>query len=293
MPRRRAIIPVLLAMTASSACASMRESAIYGAGVGAGVGATAMSMNEYSYDAAKQVEIVLRGAVAGLTVGVLSSLARRLVGAPPSAVESEPDLPAPVLPTPIPSEGPTVDPPVAIEVAAIDTLDAIDATARLVATVRDRTGAAMPEIDMQWQSLTPGVAVVDAGGTVTAVANGEAEVVVTVGELSATSTVVVAQRLVAIDVDPGLSVDLSFADSVQLVAVGRDANGHAIDGIEIEWLSGAPQTVTVDPNGLATANGFGTATVTVRAGDMSVNVTITVSGEDAEEWTTATIIREH
>ena len=165
--------------------------------------------------------------------------------------------------------------PASVEIAPTAApLAAIGETVQLSATVRDANGTVIPNAQLRWASSLSGVARVDSAGLVTAAANGDAEIVATAGDASATVTVTVEQKAVLIEITPGNDMALELGGSAQLTAIARDGNGEPVGNVEIQWISSAPETVTVDRNGLATAHGFGVATVTARAGGASAGVTI-------------------
>lgn len=167
--------------------------------------------------------------------------------------------------------------PASVEVAQPNPLTALNETLQLSATVRDRTGSVIPSADVRWSVATPGVANVDSEGRVTALANGEVEVTAAIENASKTVLVNVRQQAAVVEIVPREHVTLELGETWKLTVIGRDANGYAIDNLEVEWISSAPEVVTVDGDGLAIAHGFGVATVTARAGDASASVTVTAS----------------
>ena len=63
----------------------------------------------------------------------------------------------------------------------------------------------------------------------------------------------------------------------QLTAEVRDQNGNAMAGAAVSWASSAGTVATVSANGLVTAVGNGTATITATAGSASGSATVTVA----------------
>lgn len=63
-------------------------------------------------------------------------------------------------------------------------------------------------------------------------------------------------------------------------------DGMTTVGLETSWRSNNPAIVSVDANGMATAEGQGSATITAEAGGLSASTTITV---DARVVTVATV----
>ena len=131
----------------------------------------------------------------------------------------------------------------------------------LTATVEGVDGVILvPTI--QWSSGNPAVAVVDAGGDVTAVAPGVTTVSATTGSLTATVRVVVADRIL------NLAIPL-----VQLIQVAQSKQG------DLAMVAGKPTGVRLYP----TANLPGTSRVVIRVlaldGGAVVHSTDLLSGE--------------
>lgn len=177
-----------------------------------------------------------------------------------------------------PTEPP--EPPVATTVsispAAVD-LSSLGETLQLTAAVADQNGQAMAGAPVSWTISDNSVASVSAGGLVTAIANGSATVTATSGSAAGTAGVAVAQRAARVDVSPA-SVEFSaLGDSVQLTAAPFDANDNAVEGANVTWSSEDDAVATVDANGLVTAAGNGTATITAQSDAASGDAAVTVS----------------
>ena len=155
------------------------------------------------------------------------------------------------------------------------TLEAIDATAQLGATARDTSGNTMAAV-FSWNSADPTVVTVSADGLVTSRDNGMTTVTVTSGSVTASVPVTVEQRVAdLVTVSDSVTMD-ALGTTVQLDATAQDANGHEVSA-EFRWSSSDDLVATVDAGGLVTANGNGTAVVTVTSGAFSAPVTVTVS----------------
>jgi hypothetical protein len=116
------------------------------------------------------------------------------------------------------------------------------------------------------QSSNTGVATVASDGIVTAVAEGPATITCQVQghPASATGTVTVRRPLV-LDVAPS-GVQLSPAQTRQLVCTVRHGvTTQILTGVPLTWSSSQPSVATVDANGLVTAVAVGSATITCRA----------------------------
>ena len=165
--------------------------------------------------------------------------------------------------------------PTTIDVSpASVSLQSLDETVQLTATVKNQQGQAMSGVAVAWTSSNAATATVDASGLVTAVANGTATVTATAGSLSGRTAVTVEQVPVAVVVAQD-SLELSaLGDTVRLEATFVDANGHEI--AEVAWVSADPSVATVDASGLVTATGNGTTTVTAKVDSVSGSVAVTV-----------------
>ncbi len=164
------------------------------------------------------------------------------------------------------------------------TLAALGNTATLTARVLDAQGNKIYGEAVSWSTVSPEVATVDAAGVVTAVANGRATVTASASGLSGMATVIVDQRMVSVDIDPG-EVELTSVDeTAELTLRAFDANGHeapyATEGL-IAWRSSNLNVATVSSVGGLTAEvraiGAGTATVTVTLDDGSLSATAQVT----------------
>ena len=202
---------------------------------------------------------------AGLTIPAMAvvAIAMLVLSCGDTPVEPAP-LPAPV-PTTV-----TVGPGSAA-------LNAIGETARFTAEVRDQNGQVMAGAAVAWTTSGASVAAVDASGQVTAMANGTATITATAGSASGTAAVTVAQVVTAVALSPPADTLVALGDTVRLVAVATDANGHAVAAVtEFVWSSSDTLVVVVDSAGLLTAVGGGTTTVTAAASQVAGAVAVTV-----------------
>ena len=143
----------------------------------------------------------------------------------------------------------------------------------LQATITPSTANVNKEIT--WKSDNTGIATVDGNGKVTAVGNGTTKITATTANgKSASCTVTVTTAITSLTVSP-TSKTLKTGETVQLTAAKNPSN--ATEGIT--WTSSNSSVATVNQNGLVTAKGSGTATITVKSstGGKSATCTITVS----------------
>ena len=179
-------------------------------------------------------------------------------------------------PTPTPPTPPATPTPTTVAVTpASASMDALGATVRLTAAVRDQNGQAMSGVTVTWASSATAIATVDASGLVTAVANGAAAITATAGSVSGAAAVTVAQVAASVSMTPE-SATLAIGDTVRIVAAVVDANDHPLAGTSVEWSSSDESVATVSSSGLVTAVAAGTANVRATAGTVSGTAAVTV-----------------
>ena len=141
-------------------------------------------------------------------------------------------------------------------------LTSLGATRQLTAEVRAQNGQPMAGAAVSWSSSNAAVATVDAQGLVTAAGNGTATITATAGSASGSATVAVRQEVSTVAVSPAADT-LVAGDTLRLAAVARDANGHAVTGVnEFSWASSDTAVAVVDEAGLATGVGTGEVEIT-------------------------------
>ncbi|MEP6762776.1 MAG: Ig-like domain-containing protein [Gemmatimonadaceae bacterium] len=135
------------------------------------------------------------------------------------------------------------------------------------ATVRDAAGNALIGRAVSWSSTATSVATVSSNGLVTAVAGGSAQISATSEGITGTQTftaLVVAPTVVVDSIVLSFdSTEVTIGDTVRLVAVPRDAAGHALSGVALQWTSTNPTVATVSQNGLVTSLDIGNAEIDV------------------------------
>ena len=173
------------------------------------------------------------------------------------------------------------------------TLAALGDTAALTARVLDAQGNEISGEAVSWSSNFPEVATLDAAGVVTAVVNGRATVVASASGATGAATVIVDQRVVSVDIDPGEVELTSVGDTAALTLRAFDANGHEVpyagDIMSFAWRSADLDVAIVSSlfglTAQAHAVGAGTTTVTVTAvtaegGTLIGRATVTVVVEE-------------
>ncbi len=156
-------------------------------------------------------------------------------------------------------------------------LGAFGDTVRLSAEATDANGHVVAGTAFTWTSGDTLIAVVDDAGLVTAVGNGEADIMAASGAVSGTAAVTVAQKLGAVAVSPSTGTLEALGDTVRLLAEATDANGHPVAGTVFTWTSGNTLVAMVDSAGLVTAVGNGQTEIAAASGAVSGTATVTVA----------------
>jgi large repetitive protein len=143
-------------------------------------------------------------------------------------------------------------------------LEAIGAEARLSGAVLFATGDPIPGLGLTWTSSTPSVVEVSPEGVVRAIAPGETEIIASHEGFSQSLTVKLEQAAASVTVKPVEVELISIGQRVPFEAEAVDANGHPVPLIpeDFMWSSSDASVATVSAQGMATAHGSGTATVT-------------------------------
>ena len=170
-----------------------------------------------------------------------------------------------------------VPPPVASVTVSPATLNLdVGAYATLTATVRDASGAPIPGKSVSWLSSNPAVVTVNPAGTVTAFAEGTAQVTASVDGVSGSATLTVHTVVGSVVVSPAAAA-LQVGSTVQLAAVPQSSDGTPLPDRPVTWSSSNPVIATVSTTGLVTAQGIGSATISASSEGKTGTAAITVS----------------
>ncbi len=142
--------------------------------------------------------------------------------------------------------------------------------------MHDQDSTVMTGVAVTWTTSANSVATVDAAGTVTAAGNGTATITASAGSASGSVVVTVRQTVASVEVSLAMNEVTAWGETVQLAAEARDANGHEVAGAVFSWESSDVPVATVDAEGVVTAAGNGTATITAAAGSASGTAVVTV-----------------
>ena len=203
------------------------------------------------------------------------------------------------------------DPPVATTLTVTPEealLVSLGETVLLAADIEDQYGDPMEGEEVTWASSRSGTATVS-DGTVTAVANGTASITATLGQLTGTATVTVAQRAHAVSVTPASVLLGPPGEEAQMTFEALDARGNVVDRPSATWTTADPAVATVSDDGLVTSVADGETTVEAKVDEATGTATIMVdqqrvglialydstAGEDwtnSENWGTAAELGE-
>lgn len=146
----------------------------------------------------------------------------------------------------------------------------------VTATVFDQNGGTMPSASVSWTTGTPTVATVDGAGRVQAVATGSTVVTASAGSARSTLPVSVEQVPASLDISVGELRLIGAGDTARLVASVKDQGGTVAPGHVPVWSSSDPTVAEIDSQGLVTAAGVGTATVTAALNALSASTSVKV-----------------
>ena len=158
-------------------------------------------------------------------------------------------------------------------------LTALGQTVQLTAEAFDENGHAVAGAEFSWESSDAAVATVDAGGLVTAVAEGVATITASAGEASGSAVVPVMQPVASVQVSPSAET-IGLGSTLQLTAEAFDENGEAVAGVEFSWESSDAAVAAVDAGGLVTGVAEGVGTITASAGSAQGTAEVTVADLD-------------
>lgn len=125
----------------------------------------------------------------------------------------------------------------------------------------DVNGGVRTDVALNWISRTPGVADLDAAGTIRAIAPGLAVIEVSVGPVRRSIDVTVLRRPVAMIRLRASSSSMELGSASHLRVDAFDDHGTVIESPPVRWTSSAPTIIHVDSAGTALAIGAGVARI--------------------------------
>ncbi len=183
-----------------------------------------------------------------------------------------------------------VDPPpppvrvVAVEVGPAAPLLEPGTRFQLQAKPKARDGSEVTGRTVTWRSGDEAVVRVTATGELTAVAAGATEVTATVDDVSGRVEVTVATaRAVVASVQVEGGRPLWGGERLQLTAIARDAEGHAIAGRAVTWSTDRDAVALVDQQGLVLAVGSGEARIGATIDGVTGTARLEILGRPAHD----------
>lgn len=158
---------------------------------------------------------------------------------------------------------------------ARDTLEAIEDTLPLAATVTDDRGLTLSGARLVWKSMNPNVATVDSSGAVVARAPGSTIITVTVRDLTARAVVTVRQRVAAVAI-PDTALRLPEGATRRVEAWALDARNQPIADRRLSWGSADTAIAVVDSFGTVSARAPGRTVLAAAADEFSDRVAVEV-----------------
>lgn len=159
-------------------------------------------------------------------------------------------------------------------------LAAIGATAKYTAQVLDQKGGTLTGATVTWTTSNAAVIAVDTAGTVTAVANGTAQVIATSGKATGNASVTVAQTAAQAAAASGGAQSGTAGQTLAapLVVLVNDAGSHPAAGISVTFAVTSGGGTVGSPTATTDATGHAQTSWTLGTGTGSQTVTATVSG---------------
>ncbi len=134
----------------------------------------------------------------------------------------------------------------------------------------------MAAATVTWSSSAPAAVTADSNGLVTAVAAGSATITARAGVAAGSAVVTVQQAPATISLAPDSLTLEGVGDTATIAPRIADANGHAVESVQVSWVSGDTTMATVDSTGLVTAVSTGTTEVTATAGGLDASAAVVV-----------------
>jgi trimeric autotransporter adhesin len=153
----------------------------------------------------------------------------------------------------------------------------VGASTQLTATVRDASGATLPDRLVGWSSSDDATAIVSSTGRVNGIKPGTVTITASSEGKSGTATVTVTPAPVATVTVTPPTASLSVGQTTPLTAELRDESGTVLTGRTIAWSTSSASVATVSQTGVVTATGAGTATITATSEGKTGTATVTVT----------------
>jgi uncharacterized protein YjdB len=163
---------------------------------------------------------------------------------------------------------------ITVSPASTTLLPSIGSNIALSARAFDASGSSV-SVAFEWASSDTSVAVVNSNGGVTSRGNGSALITATVGTTVGVIGVTVSQLPASVTVLPSPAAT-ALGDTLQMVALVRDARGVPIDGATVRWTSSNTSIGRIDADGRLASQALGSTVVEAASGDKAGTRTVKV-----------------
>ncbi len=143
----------------------------------------------------------------------------------------------------------------------------------------DQFGAPISVGAITWASASPGIAIVNAIGSVTGVAVGQTQIIGSSGRIQGQAALTVQPVPVGSVKLSQTGVSVPVGLTTQLAATAYDLNGNSVSGAVISWTSSDTTKAKVSAAGLVTGVAVGSVTITAQSGTKSATATVTVTSD--------------
>ncbi|HUR93852.1 MAG TPA: Ig-like domain-containing protein, partial [Gemmatimonadales bacterium] len=157
---------------------------------------------------------------------------------------------------------------------------AVGQTTTAAATLKDASGNVLADRTVSWQSSNPALVTINSAGLVTAIAPGNATIlVISEGKTGGTSITITRPAATAVVISPS-GATLLPDQTTQLTAQVTDATGNTLNK-PITWTTNNAVIATVSSSGVVTSHGAGTAAISATADAVTASVPVSVSAPPA------------
>ena len=174
-----------------------------------------------------------------------------------------------------------------ISISGFISLKQVGTSAALTANYIDPDGKTTP-VNVNWSSSNTGVATIDENGQVNAIAIGTSDITASFNTVSSMMSLeVIAGEVMQ---DPIIRITkfamfLNEGEQFQFEADYINDSGILDENASISWSSSNESVISINSNGLATANAVGTSTITASSQNISTSIDMEIEGSNVEERT--------
>jgi Electron transfer DM13/Bacterial Ig-like domain (group 2) len=125
-----------------------------------------------------------------------------------------------------------------------------------------------PPASTVWSSSDNAIAIINAQGVATGIAQGQVTIKATYNNITANALLTVVAtntQLATITLTPTDVQELKLNETATLTAIGKTSTGTNVSGLVFSWVSDSTAYVGINNTGLVTAKAYGTSTVAASA----------------------------